>query len=163
MSSLQVVFSFASDSREVNQCCQQICYLEKILNIAFSVRKYKLPTLKIVIRIGIKTFLSLVSLSGLSSWCLLTLQLNLLSNNYKVEQMLIVNSFDGNFSSKLVLVGWILQMMRLLSCNVWYNSVIKLNWNKNQFSHIFQTVEEQPGFVTGDPSFPIKRENGKWI
>ena len=67
MSSLQVVFSFASDSREVNQCYQQICYLEKILNIGFSVRKYKLPALKIVIRIGIKTFLSLVSLSGFSS------------------------------------------------------------------------------------------------
>ena len=67
MSSLQVVFSFASDSREVNQCCQQFFYLEKILIIAFSVRKYKLPALKIVIRIGIKTFLSLVSLTGLSS------------------------------------------------------------------------------------------------
>ena len=34
---------------------------------------------------------------------------------------------------------------------------------RNKFYFFLQTIEEQPTFITGDPGFPIKRENGKFF
>ena len=65
----------------------------------------------------------------------------------------------------MIAVGTLLLQTYTCPCVMNFTSneiiMIKLKWKNYQFSHIFQTVEEQPGFVTGDPSFPIKRENGK--
>ena len=57
----------------------------------------------------------------------------------------------------IVLVWWILPNAEIINMS-------KINIIINFPMIFFQTVEEHSGsgFVTGDPGFPIKRENGKF-
>ena len=78
----------------------------------------------------------------------------------------------GHYWNELILIirnsvyGWIFWVHRrieVVGAKNWFNSSHEKWILHVLFFLLFQTVEgEQPTFITGDPGFPIKRENGKW-